>query len=170
MTLYLIKVMICSGVLLLAYHLLLEKEKMFRYNRFYLLFTLIISLVTPVVNFEWYEEKSSFSEPVYIMNELLETTKELIHTTGAPEQETTSNIPVVLVIYLVVASVLLVRFTRNLLSLFLQTKSMATVSYNGINFVLLEQKGLPFSFFHSIFVNKNDWHNGTIRPEILHHE
>lgn len=47
---------------------------------------------------------------------------------------------------------------------------MATVSYNGINFVLLEQKGLPFSFFHSIFVNKNDWHNGTIRPEILHHE
>ena len=40
---------ICMGLLLLFYHSVLEKEKMLRLNRGYLIFSLIFSLVIPFI-------------------------------------------------------------------------------------------------------------------------
>jgi hypothetical protein len=45
---YLLKVMICSGVLFLYYYLALRNKLFHQWNRFYLLAAIIISLVAPV--------------------------------------------------------------------------------------------------------------------------
>src|SRR5690348_4199869 len=46
---YLLKVMICSGVLFLYYHLALRNKLFHQWNRFYLLAAVAISLLAPVV-------------------------------------------------------------------------------------------------------------------------
>ena len=49
---FLLKSTISLTVFLGFYHLVLEREKMHRFNRFYLLFTIIISFVIPFLTFE----------------------------------------------------------------------------------------------------------------------
>ena len=44
---YLLKVIICSGILFLYYHLALRNKLFHQWNRFYLLAAVIISLVVP---------------------------------------------------------------------------------------------------------------------------
>src|SRR5690242_1729628 len=46
---YLLKVIICSGVLFLYYHIALRNKLFHQWNRFYLLISVFISLVAPVV-------------------------------------------------------------------------------------------------------------------------
>ena len=46
---YLLKVIICSGVLFLYYHLALRNKLFHQWNRFYLLSAIVISLIAPVV-------------------------------------------------------------------------------------------------------------------------
>ena len=56
MTDFLIKSTIPLFVLLAVYHLLLEKEKMHQFNRFYLLFSLVFSFAIPFITIEIIEE------------------------------------------------------------------------------------------------------------------
>jgi len=49
MILYLVKSTICLALLLGVYRLFLEKEKMHRFNRFFLLFSLIFSFTIPLI-------------------------------------------------------------------------------------------------------------------------
>ena len=56
MTDFLIESSATMLLLLLIYRLLLEREKMHRFNRFYLLFALVFSLVVPFISFTIYEE------------------------------------------------------------------------------------------------------------------
>ena len=46
---YLLKVVICSGVLYLYYYLALRNKLFHQWNRFYLLAAILISLVAPIV-------------------------------------------------------------------------------------------------------------------------
>ena len=46
---YLLKVIICSGILFLYYHLALRNKLFHQWNRFYLLAAIVISLFTPIV-------------------------------------------------------------------------------------------------------------------------
>jgi bla regulator protein BlaR1 len=48
MTSYLIKSILCSGILIMVYHVFLEREKMLRFNRFYLLLAVIFSTGYPI--------------------------------------------------------------------------------------------------------------------------
>ncbi|MBO9611838.1 MAG: hypothetical protein J7619_04045 [Dyadobacter sp.] len=49
---YLIKYVICSGFLFAVYHFMLEREKMLRFNRFYLLGAMVFSLLVPLMTIE----------------------------------------------------------------------------------------------------------------------
>src|SRR5687768_837447 len=49
MILYCINTIICSGLLLLLYKFFLENEKMHVFKRFYLLFSIAVSLIAPLV-------------------------------------------------------------------------------------------------------------------------
>ena len=68
MTTYIIKVILCSAVFFLTYKLLLEKEKIHLFNRFYLLLSLLLSFVIPVITFSSSKPSLHVSE-----NEILNT-------------------------------------------------------------------------------------------------
>lgn len=50
MTAYLIRSGVCMVLLFGLYHLILRKEKLFSFNRFYLIFAVVFSLAVPFVS------------------------------------------------------------------------------------------------------------------------
>ncbi|KFF30092.1 hypothetical protein IQ37_02720 [Chryseobacterium piperi] len=45
-----LKIILCSSLLITVYYLFLEKEKMYRFNRFFLLFSLAFSYLVPFIS------------------------------------------------------------------------------------------------------------------------
>ncbi len=60
---YLLKVVICSGLLFCYYHLALRNKLFHQWNRFYLLATIVLSLTIPCLKFNLWDnsEESSVS-------------------------------------------------------------------------------------------------------------
>lgn len=88
MTDFLIKSTIPLFVLLAVYHLLLEKEKMHQFNRFYLLFSLVFSFAIPFITIEVIGE---ITKPI-IQNTPIETIK----GSGVAFVEETNYLPIIL--------------------------------------------------------------------------
>lgn len=65
--LYLLKVMICSGLLILYYVVALRNKKLHRYNRFYLLFTLLASIIVPLLHLDWFTISESHTANVQLI-------------------------------------------------------------------------------------------------------
>lgn len=74
------------------------------------------------------------------------------------------------VVYLAITAILLFRFFKNIVGLILKIRQNERVAFEGMKIVLLPQKVIPFSFIDYVFVGKEDFENGKIEAEILHHE
>src|ERR1044071_375884 len=130
MTAYIIKLVLCSGMLLLAYMLLLEKEKMHRFNRFYLLISLVFPLLVPFINVEGQKEVIPFSDPVYIAaNDGLAPV-----TVGPPafSEHPGAVVHPLVLIYFSITSFLLFRFIKNLVALLKKARTGKKIFYEGM--------------------------------------
>lgn len=56
---YIVKSFIASAILYSYYQLVLRNKRFHSYNRFYLLTSIVISLVLPLANFRWFQIKES---------------------------------------------------------------------------------------------------------------
>lgn len=155
---------VCLTLFLAAYHLLLEKEKMHHFNRFYLLGSILISLLIPFLSFEIIKEiPVEASETVMVEG--------LIPSQAVFVEEETSVLPLIIwSLYGLITFGFLIRFGKNLLELISKTKSNPTVKYQNANLVLLDEKVLPHTFWNSIFINFDDYNSRNIEDELYTHE
>lgn len=155
---------VCLTIFLAVYHLLLEKEKMHHFNRFYLLSSIVISLLIPFLNFEIIKEiPVEVSETVMVEG--------LIPSQAVFVEEETSVLPLIIwSLYGLITFGFLIRFGKNLLELISKTKSNPTVKYQNANLVLLDEKVLPHTFWNSIFINFDDYNRRNIEDELYTHE
>lgn len=159
---FIIKSSIPLLVLLAIYHLLLEKEKMHVFNRFYLLFSLIFSLVIPFITIEVIEE---ITKPIVQNN-----TFQIPQGSGVLVEET-NYFPILLwSIYGLITFLLSIRFIRNILKITSRIKSNARTEYKNAKLVLLKEEVLPHTFLNNIFINENDYNNQKIEAELFSHE
>ena len=170
---FIIKSSISLTVFLGFYHLVLEREKMHQFNRFYLLFSIVISFMIPFFTFEIIK-----IVPIVQNMEPLNTT----HITSSliPENEIENFIqkeeninltPYILwSLYGMISFLLLLRFGKNIWKLILKSRSNPTVKYKNANLVLVEEKILPHTFLNSIFINFEDYNNRNIEDELYTHE
>jgi hypothetical protein len=166
MIVYIIKTIWCSAILLLVYRFFLEKEKMHRLNRFYLISSIVLSYTVPLITFH-------SNLPSLPVQEIL--------LVDLPNAATTAPVrtPVAIginwwtslfVLYGCITLFLLVRFARNIIALLLKAKNNVTVNYAGVKLVLIKDGFVPHSFFNYIFLGKQDFDNGVIEEEIFCHE
>ena len=159
---FLIKSTASLTILLTCYHLLLEKEKIHQFNRFFLLFGLLFSLVIPFFTIEIIRE---------IPAATTQNTFQVIETPITVVQESTNYwLWFISSVYSVVTIFLLIRFIKNGLQLHKRAKSNASIAFNNANLVLLPNPTLPYTFLKSIFVYKDDYENRTIENELYTHE
>lgn len=121
MIVYILKIIFCSALFLLVYFLFLEKEKMYRFNRFYLLFSIAFSLAVPFITI--HVEKDT---PLQKVNDFVLSPVKILPDSYPQQEISTSanstshlNIKSVLLwLYYIITAFLLIMFTRNLFKMY----------------------------------------------------
>jgi len=169
---FLIKSTASLSALLVVYHLFLEKEKMFRFNRYFLLISLLFSIGVPFISFEIhqdipivYNNATAFQA---ITAETLPIQPEV--TNINTEEQTNYWVSLLWITYLIITLILCYRFIQNIYIITSKAKVSKIIVYQNIKMVLLSEETLPYSFWNSIYINQNDFENGKIEQELFTHE
>lgn len=167
MTDFLITSTISMGVLLAAYHLLLEREKMHRFNRFYLLAAIIFSFVIPFVTLPAVITVMPQVTGGAPASALLPATT----TAAAVAPQAVNYWPYIgWGIYGLVAFGLAIRFAGNIRRFYKIKKQGRTIAYEGVALVILKDEILPHTFLNNIFISEKDYEEQIAAPELLTHE
>lgn len=173
MVLYLLKSAACMGIFLLFYKLLLEKENMHRFKRFYLLTVLVASLLIPSIVFVEYVVPVSLPNATEIIRAENSTPVLLEDLTSAENIKTNaiSNYSQILwCIYAIGLLVCIVRFFRNLFQITNRIRNNPKLKTRFSIHILLQEKLVPHTFFSYIFLNKDTYESKAIPKEVLLHE
>jgi N-acetylmuramoyl-L-alanine amidase len=153
--------------------MVLEREKMHQFNRFYLLFSIVISFVIPFLTFEIIKIVPVVQniEPLNSIITSSAIPENEVQGTSLPIEEKINFMPYVLwSLYGLIGFLLLLRFGENIWKLIAKSKSNPIVKYKNANLVLVDEKTLPHTFLNSIFINFEDYHNRNIEEELYTHE
>lgn len=183
MIIYLIYSTISLGLLLLFYHLILEKEKMHSINRGFLIFSLIFSFTIPIIPvgmIDFPTNAFSFldfltsekSENIVIQGgEWYELDTESALASNQGSQTGRINFPMAAwLIYMIVSSGMFIRLIRIVHRIQLKTDRSDKRLFNGTVIVLLSEDTTPHTFLNKIFLNKRRYLNGEIPQEVILHE
>ncbi len=174
------------AVFLLLYRLFLEKESLYRFNRFFLLGSLVISLTLPFVVLPSFFPRIQ-ETPKVVWEQLLPVEApmeaEVFKSGLVSEKQTAEKTPIEIHSvyefdwYLVVGIVyflgFLLFFSRFIIQLIQFRKLKSTnplLQKDGYQVVLLPEKNLPFTFLDYLFVSEVDYKANKIEPEIWEHE
>lgn len=159
-----------SGILLLVfyavYKLWLENEKMFRFNRIYLLGSLVFSFVIPLQLISFNAGFSNKIGFVQLEELVIQKSNEKLGVISFDDFATVF----ITLLYAFVVLILAIRFVLNLYSFYKRTKNNEIQFVQGEKIVLIEESVLPHSFWKSIFINKNEFEKGKIPSELIAHE
>ena len=173
MTNYLLKSVLCSGLLLAFYYFFLEREKMHRFNRFYLLLSLAFALIIPLLTIElkWEALPVNATNAIATNNIQIEKFDEQItnHSVSInAKSESVLYLP--LIGYCLISLLLLVRFIRNIHSVLIRKSNHKIIFYKGAKLVLLPENVVTYTFLNHIFVEEKEYNCNLIEEEILTHE
>jgi len=192
---YLLKTIICSALLLVVYFMFLEKEKIHRFNRFYLLVSIIISFTAPLITVTTQADVSDIiveqqrpivsyieSSRQYLTDEsstefvsTIEPTIDNVAITEVENVKQTNTIRAVLpnilvILYVSVSLFMLLRFAISLIKIRRKVIKNRSVTYSKAQLILTNDKLVPHSFFRYIFIDESDYQSSAIETEILNHE
>lgn len=200
MTAFIIKSVISMILLFGLYWILLRKEKLFVFNRYFLIISVLFSLAVPFITIPVYpvysEQASEIFSIVYGTPEKNEAPADInkvqppsvINTsvqqepTSAADANTQQVVPVknelrsagtgkiILAIYLAGFAVMLFRFCRNIHSVRRLLRTAEKIDNEWYLIALLEHNVSPFSFLRTVYLNKGDYLCERIAPNVLRHE
>ncbi|MCH6232435.1 M56 family metallopeptidase [Cognataquiflexum rubidum] len=169
MALYFIKSAVCLLLLLLFHRLVLQKEAMYHFNRFYLLFSVVVSFLIPLNTIEVATTQPLFEPEV--PTEFVPAVESLGMQPVVSNAEKSLDWKLVLILfYGLITFALLVRFIRNINILFEKVNRNVLIKYRGENLVMLHEDCPPFSFLKYIFVSHTDFEAEKFTDAILIHE
>ncbi|HEY8928934.1 MAG TPA: M56 family metallopeptidase [Mucilaginibacter sp.] len=170
---------LCSGLLLLTYHLMLKNKTMYNFNRFYLLASLVFSLAVPFITIQ----HSPVALPAIIPAEkhlapasytpdLQPATMPVVKTESLRAAASPVNyLPyIILCLYTVVLLVLLFRLIKNLHTIRRTALNNDQSAYHGARLVFVDEALTPHTFLKYIFLNRYDYDNHKVEVSILKHE
>lgn len=191
MTAYIIRSVLCMVLLYGLYRLILRKEKLFRFNRYYLIFAMIFSLTIPFVaipvefgssdqsagiltaldNFTLpVAEKSpeAVTPQVSPVSDIAQTVSQ--SSTAADQNQSADISEILLVIYLAGLMIMVARFFRNILVVHRLSRRSEKIDLNWYKIALLDNLASPFSFLRTVFLDKKDYLCNRIPANVLKHE
>ena len=164
---YIIESAISVSLFYIFYELFLKRDTWFRFNRYYLLFGLIFSLILPFLDFS-VSSLMVNSQNQFEFNEYLN----MGSTVSSFEVQTVEAISkpnFVILFYMLIGSLFFVRLIYQLFKILKTVKAYEIIKYRNYKLVLLNNDSSPFSFFNYIFISKDDY--GSIGSnELLLHE
>ena len=177
MTDFLIKSTISLLALLLFYHLILEKEKMFYFNRYFLLVSLLFSIAIPFISFEIQQDipvmyNNTIPQQILKIGNVKTGTLPIQTeiTNISPEEQTNYWLPLLWITYILITLVLSSRFIRNIYTITSKAKISKVITHQNTKMVLVSEDILPYTFWNTIYINQKDFENRQIEQELFTHE
>ncbi|MFN3271865.1 MAG: M56 family metallopeptidase [Cloacibacterium caeni] len=155
--------MILVSAVMSAYYLLFLRDKTFHhYNRFYLLGTMVLSLLLPLLKVEYFTIETD-SRILLLLNQF--------NQNSAQEVGNSFNFWNFGVLILgIVSFFLLAKLTLGLVKIHQLKKEFPKESIEGITFYNTNLHDAPFSFFRNLFWKKSILINSDLGKQILKHE
>lgn len=164
---YLINSSVCLFLLIVVYHLFLEKEKMYTFNRFYLVFSIVFSLFIPFIKLNidltWLFRTSQES-----INQI-----NLINANTIQTETASSSFTILFfikILYSIGFLLMTIRFCKNLFIIYRLKKLGKIIYKDGYKIILLDKNCSPHSFLKTIFINKESYKNNQIDDCLFEHE
>lgn len=159
---YLLKMVACSAVMF-AYYLLFLRDKTFHhYNRFYLLSTVLASILLPLLKLDYFTIETD-SRVLLLMNQW----------NSASEMMTASSWSAQKILLMVsggVSFVLVIKILAGILKILQMEKKYPKKSLEGISFYNTDLPDAPFSFFRNLFWKDSILLQSDLGRQILKHE
>jgi bla regulator protein BlaR1 len=169
---YLVNFTLCSALLLLVYHLLLKNKAMYQFNRFYLLFSVVFSLIVPLIAVP--RSAAPLPSLIHVQEQTPAVSMLVGESTRISPTPPIKQIDYIfygcLVCYGLVTMLLMFRFIKNIRAITVTISTHKKIAYHGAKLVLIAQNVTPHTFLSYIFINKDDHNHKTIGNEILRHE
>jgi len=143
--LYLFKTILVSSIFISYYWFALRNKKFHYYNRFYLLNASVISLIVPLLNFDWF----SIEEPVmYGSSEVLQFI--------LPKDTTASTIDFgwmdfVLISSFLITMILVIILGVQIFKIQILKKKSEVTPMDRFDFINTKEENAPFSFLNNLF-------------------
>ncbi|WP_447640540.1 MULTISPECIES: M56 family metallopeptidase [Chitinophagaceae] len=164
--LYIIKVLVCSGILFLYYWTVLRNKKFHQYNRFYLLFSVGFSLLVPFVHLSWFTFREDTVNQYSLVRVLYEgNLNPIVVTNRVVGWDTITMYSMV-----GVSAILFLLLTIRVLSVFRLAKKFPVVKLEGVDFLDTDIPSAPFSFLNYLFWKQNIDVQSKVGKQILEHE
>ncbi len=142
---YILKSIFISGLFVSYYWIALRNKKFHYYNRFYLLFASLISLIAPLLNFNWF----SVEEPVlYRSNAIILF---VIPTTSGNNGIHLDWADYMIVTAAAITIVLIAILLRQILKINLLKRQSEVTKMEGFDFINTNEENAPFSFLSNLF-------------------
>jgi bla regulator protein BlaR1 len=173
MIIYFSKLILSSGLLLAFYLGILEKVKIYQFNRWYLILALLIPFGIPLIEFEIQniltQNDIAYSSPI---SNTIEQVRQNLEETKPQMSRNPKNIIILIIwaVYGLITGLLIYRFLKNIYATQNIKKSGKLVKKDGYQIILTNNNQTPFSFLKSIFLNKELFENDKLEKEILDHE
>ncbi|TAG30023.1 MAG: hypothetical protein EAZ35_08585 [Sphingobacteriia bacterium] len=167
---YLLQVLLCSGIMMGYYWLVLRDKKFHQYNRFYLLAITLLAWAVPLIKIQW--NQSAVGDDTIVYN--------LLSAVAMNNTEIEANIHkhwydinwqmMATIGYITVSSLLFLGMFNALFKIYRLLKTHAGRTIGDIFLVATYAKGTPFSFFSFIFWNEAIDIKSESGKQILQHE
>ena len=161
------------GMLLGVYYLLLQRENLYRFNRFYLLFSLVFSLALPFITIEVYKKLPAEVIPQHVVPATIsQSVQQSPVTVMAVATADTTNYLLVAAwaVYVLLVVVFTVRFVVIISQFKKRIRRNAVIPYKEARLVPDAATVLPHTFLSYIFLNKAAYENNEVEDELYEHE
>lgn len=161
---YIIKVVICTGVLCLYYYLFLRDKNIHQFNRYFLLFSVVAGLSIPLIRISLSWSNPGEHPPLYVQ------TLDAIQI-GVTDSNAIDNIYAYLfATYAVISTAIIARLVISIRKIVRLRKKYLPQIIENIYLYDTEEKNAPFSFMNSIFWNRSINKYSAKGVQILRHE
>jgi len=167
---YLIKVIICSGFLFIYYYLALRNKLFHQWNRFYLLASVIISLIAPLIQISILNYRSEETNKAVQILQVFQSADGYLEEVTVRGSQGISTDQWFMMIYSLVSAVLFIYLVLSLKKIISIIKSHTIQWVESVKFVNSKAKGTPFSFFNFIFWNDDISLHTETGQQIFRHE
>jgi TonB-dependent SusC/RagA subfamily outer membrane receptor len=166
---YFLQVVVCSGLMMGYYWLVLRNKRFHQYNRFYLLAVLGSAWLIPLIKIQWTKPVASESQALNLLSIVADNNAALeANITQAGYQFTWESAAMGL--YILVALFILGTLLFGLFRVYRLLQQFPCKSVGDVFLILTHVKGAPFSFFQYIFWHESIDLKTDAGKQMLEHE
>ncbi len=159
---YLGKMVLASGLMFGYYQLLLKDKTFHHYNRFYLLGTLVVSLLLPLLKASYFT--LPVTNDVYLLLSKLQPVTKPVHN------DALSVTGIITGVLALVSVLLTARFVYGIFKILQLKRRFPQEQFEGISFYQTDLANAPFSYFRNLFWKNNIPLHSDLGKQIMKHE